>query len=286
MIETVYILLPVHSRREVTRRFVRCLNMQTYKHYHLVLIDDGSNDNTAEMAREEVSSLTVITGSGNWWWAGAVQQGYHWLKKQKISASDIVLIINNDTEFEADFLEKAVSILKNEERILLLSQCYSSQDGRLIDAGVHVDWRGFRFSQAKDPGDISCLSTRGLFLRKKDFLAIGGFHPVLLPHYLSDYEFTIRAGRAGMRLVCNHALRLRLDEETTGIHSVGTGALLVTLRALFSKRSAFNPWYYSIFIALACPYRWKLRNWWHVWFNAGQVIYGAAARSRDIRRNR
>jgi GT2 family glycosyltransferase len=284
--DMVYILLPVHNRREVTRRFVRCLKAQTYKHYHLVLIDDGSNDNTAGMVREEVSSLNVITGRGGWWWAGSLQQGYLWLKRQKISSSDIVLIINNDTEFEADFIEQAVSILKNEQRMLLLAQCYSRHDGRLLDSGVHVDWQELKFTQAAVPEEINCLSTRGLFLRMKDFLSVGGFHPVLLPHYFSDYEFTIRAGCAGMRLVCSRDLRILLDEGTTGVYVDGTEALFVLLRKLFSKRSAVNPWYYSVFIALACPLRLKVRNLWQVWLNTWQMIHGAAARSKQIRRSR
>jgi glycosyltransferase involved in cell wall biosynthesis len=38
----VYILLPVHNRKEVTQSFIKCLNAQSVKDFHLVLIDDGS----------------------------------------------------------------------------------------------------------------------------------------------------------------------------------------------------------------------------------------------------
>lgn len=59
--------------------------------------------------------------------------------------------------------------------------------------GVYADLKKLTFRQAKTKDEINCLSTRGLFLRVKDFKKIGGFYPKLLPHYLSDYEFTIRA---------------------------------------------------------------------------------------------
>ena len=60
----IYILLPVHNRREITRDFIDCLVTQTCQNYHLVLIDDGSTDGTDQMVRERVENLTVIRGNG------------------------------------------------------------------------------------------------------------------------------------------------------------------------------------------------------------------------------
>ena len=40
----LYILLPVHNRREITRDFIDYLEAQTWQNYHLVLIDDESTD--------------------------------------------------------------------------------------------------------------------------------------------------------------------------------------------------------------------------------------------------
>jgi len=74
----VYVLAPVHNRRATTEKFIRCLLAQTHVNWHLVLIDDGSKDGTEAMARALVrdTSLTVLRGTGNWWWAGSLQQGY------------------------------------------------------------------------------------------------------------------------------------------------------------------------------------------------------------------
>jgi GT2 family glycosyltransferase len=104
MTETIYILLPVHDRCEITRRFIVCLKAQTYLNYHLILIDDGSTDGTAEMVGEMIPLLTILRGKGDWWWAGSLQRGYEWLKSNsEVSSQDCVLIINDDTEFESDF---------------------------------------------------------------------------------------------------------------------------------------------------------------------------------------
>ena len=73
----IYIFLPVHNRREVTLEFVAILNSQTYQNFKLLLIDDGSSDGTAAAVREQIDA-TVITGSGNCWWGGALDLAYDW----------------------------------------------------------------------------------------------------------------------------------------------------------------------------------------------------------------
>lgn len=264
--ETVYILLPVHNRREVTRRFVDCLKEQTWQNYHLVLIDDGSIDETQEMVRSEVSALTVLTGIGDWWWAGALQQGYNWLRNQEVKEQDLVLIINDDTEFETNFLENAVNLCREHSRSLLLAESSRRGSDSLVGGGVHVDWRSLTFREATTVDEINCLSTRGLFMAVKDFVALGGFFPKLLPHYLSDYEFTIRAQRRGMKLLAVKSLKIWVDEEATGYHQFDDETFKGFLKKYFSKKSDANPFAWTAFIGLACPWRWKLLNWMRVWY--------------------
>ncbi len=265
MNETVYILLPVHNRCEVTRRFIDCLKVQTYHNFHLVLIDDGSTDGTSDMVREYIAAMTVINGKGNWWWAGSLQQGYLWLKKQNIPQNSIVLIINDDTIFEPDFIEKAVMLLADQKRMLLCAYYYSLQDGRLIDSGLHIDWKEFTYHHNCIPEQINCLSTRGIFLRFSDLKEIGGFFNKLLPHYFSDYEFTIRAHKKGFKLTTVVMLMLWGDESTTGTHVVEAETTWLTIKELFSIKTSLNPAVMSVYIILACPSRWIFLNLLRIW---------------------
>jgi len=266
--ETVYILLPVHNRCEITRCFVDCLTSQTYQNYHLVLIDDGSTDGTREMVSAKISALTVISGRGNWWWAGALQQGYEWLRMQELDSSDLVLIINDDTEFETDFLERAVDLCRGQRESLLLAQSFSRETGQLVGDGVRVDWSRLQFAAATAEEEINCLSTRGLFMSSDDFVDLGGFYPNVLPHYLSDYEFTIRAYRRGMRLWVDKDLKLWVDEQTTGFHQFDEATFREFFWKYFAKKSDANPFAWTVFIALACPWQWKLTSWMRVWYGA------------------
>jgi GT2 family glycosyltransferase len=271
--QRIYIFLPVHNRRETTRRFIQCLRTQTFEHYHLVLIDDGSSDRTEEMVRREMGNLTVLKGDGSWWWAGCLQQGYLWLKSGDIDRSDVVLLINDDTEFEPTFLEKAMSLLQGKSRILLFAQNRSRQTGRTY-FGFHVDWPRFRIEHATTPEEIGAFPTRGLFLRVGDFLEIGGFHPKLLPHYGSDLEFTLRAARKGMTLLTDPSLWLSFDEDLIrGYAKFKSEPWRSFIKSSFSRRSPDNPFLWTLFIALACPWPWKMSSWLRVWASAFLLFY-------------
>jgi GT2 family glycosyltransferase len=264
--EPLIILLPVHNRKEITRQFIQCLRQQTWQNYHLVLIDDGSTDGTAEMVREQIKSLTVIRGNGSLWWAGALHQGYLWLKSQNLWESTLVLIMNDDAVFDQTYLATGVKTLANLKRTLLVSVAYGRGNSQRIDGGVFANWKCWTFDLESNLSKINCASTRGLFITLPDFIEIGGFYPKLLPHYTSDYEFTTRAHRKGFALLPDERLELLVDEKASGIFNfINVLTYRDFLRKLFSRKYSLQPIYLTSFIALACPWPWKLTNWAIVW---------------------
>jgi GT2 family glycosyltransferase len=275
--DPIYLLLPVHNRRPVTEKFMQCLLRQTDRGYHLVLIDDGSSDGTADMVRRTGVPLTVLTGRGDWWWAGSLQQAYAWLQSRPRGGGDIVLIMNDDTHFEPDFLAAGRAALARSPRALLRAQRVDPRTGAVVEVGVKAAWRRLQFVPTRDPAEVECFGTRGLFLRLADFLALGGFHPRLLPHYASDYEFTMRARRRGFRLASDPAVRLSVDEATTGDLDPRAGSLREYLSRCFSKRFAHNPIYWTTFILLACPPAWIPLNLLRVWVGFLGQIKAAAS---------
>lgn len=254
---TLYILLPVHNRKSTTETFIKNLLIQTYKNFTLILIDDGSTDGTTEMVLSYLPDTVVIRGKGNWWWGGSLHQGYKWLRKNALKREDIILIINDDVEFEMDFLETGIRFLETHEKTLLLAQSRSLQTKEFHDRGTKIDWQYLTFKNVRNGEEIDCLATRGLFLRVEDFLTIGGFHPILLPHYLSDYEYTIRAKRKGFFLATTNEVWLWMDEGKTGYHGVKGW------KSVFSKKSSINPFYLFNFILLSCPWKYKLSAFYY-----------------------
>jgi GT2 family glycosyltransferase len=246
----LYIILPVHNRKETTALFIECLKKQSYKDFHLVLIDDGSTDGTSELVQKEIEQCTVIKGKGNWWWAGSIQQGLNWIKRKQCNHDDI-LFINDDVVFESDFLENGARLLSKSKRSIFLAKSFSQQTKKLVDHGVTITWNPLKFQQANSVEEINCFSTRGLFAHINDVLEIGKLHPLILPHYMADYEFTYRAYKKGFQLSTDDTLWLYKNEETTGYAGVKYSSLIDIWQKYFSKKNPINIVYYTNFIVLA-----------------------------------
>ena len=244
----IYVFTAVHDRYKITEKFVDQLLRQTYKDIKLVLVDDGCTDGTADMVRSKIPEAVIIQGDGNLWWGGALHEAYKWTVKNA-DRSAFAMFANDDSEFEDDYIEKAIKILDTREHTLLTGYGVSRQTGKVFDGAVDYDFATTTVKRG-GAGEGNCASTRSLFFRISDFITIGGFHPILLPHYGSDYEWTIRAWRKyGYTIYCDESLRYLVDEETTGDNFYDK----MTRKKLFSKRSMSNPFYKFSMIFLSTP---------------------------------
>lgn len=261
----VHVLLPVHNRIEITRACLNQLLRQSLRPAQLIVIDDGSSDGTSAMVRAAAPDAVVIHGDGSLWWAGCLQEGVNRLVRERVPGEDLVLMLNDDTTFDDRFIENAVRAMATIRSAMLMAQPYSSRTGKLIEVGVRADWRALRFESVLDIAQANCFSTRGLFIRLQDVLRAGGFRPRFLPHYLSDYEFTIRAWRKGVRLITDPAVNLIVNEEATGQRASDKSSVRAYFRSVVSRRSTSNPFYWTSFLIMACPLRFLLANVLRVW---------------------
>jgi GT2 family glycosyltransferase len=238
-----------------------------------VLIDDGSTDGTSEMVKSKIKSLSVIRGKGDWWWAGSLQQGINWLVQTEVAAREVVMFANDDITFNSDFLQKALSIIDCSDGSLLLPFLREEKTGIPQESGVEADLINLTFKTATSPEKINCLPTRGLFMRMSELKKIGGFYPRLLPHYLSDYEFTLRAHSKGLRLITCSEIAVKLDREQSGYRHFSDLSFLDFLCRYFSKKNVSNPIYWSTFILLAVPKRFIFIRLVKVWASSLNFIF-------------
>ena len=94
MVANVFCVVPVHNRVEITKRFLGFLSAQDYPALHVVVIDDGSTDGTADLlAQSSHLNLTVLRGDGTLWWGGALHMGMQWVSKMATDADYLLIPI-------------------------------------------------------------------------------------------------------------------------------------------------------------------------------------------------
>jgi GT2 family glycosyltransferase len=250
----LYLVMPVHNRAAVTARFAHALARERAAAFVLVLVDDGCTDDTVARVRSALppQQLEVLSGNGQLWWAGALQLAYEHLRRKRLSDNDDVLIVNDDIVLEPDTLNNGLALLAAQPNACIQAVGIDRATGT-IDRGAMADLRRLTF-RAADPGETAnCLSTRGLLLRASTFLRSGGFRPRLLPHYLSDYEFTLRLQRQGATLMVDDRFKVQVDLALTGIDRASALGVRRHWADSFSNRAKFNPKHWSAFVVLACP---------------------------------
>ena len=250
----LYVVTAVHNRKSITEKFVQQLKAQTYTDAQLVLVDDGSTDGTAAMVKEELPNAVILQGNGNLWWGGALHKAYRWMKQAGLNCDDYVMFTNDDVVWDNNYIETALAVLKDRPKTLLTGYGVSIQTGEQVDGAVDFRFPVVFGERVNSPQAVgNCASTRSLFFRVSDWLEIGGFHPVLLPHYLSDYEWAIRAHKKGFAIYCTDQVQYGVNEATTGYKKP-------SFKTIFSKRSVSNPFYKLNFAFMAAPWGKKTRS--------------------------
>ena len=253
----IHIVTAAHNRYKITEKFVDSLCRQTYRDIHLIFVDDGSTDGTSEMVKERLPESTILYGDGNLWWAGALQKAYEWIREYAAD-EDGVLISNDDTEYPPDYIEKGVCLLAKYPNTMIAGCGYGMRSGKHLDGIFEHSFRDGTGRLLPADSEGNCASTRSLFLTAAIWKKTGGMHPVLLPHYFSDFEFTIRAWKKGVKIRCAAKLSYTFDEGATGNNQYGN----LTARKLFGKKSGCNPIYRLSFIFLSTPLKYLPGHLW------------------------
>jgi len=109
----IYICFPVFNRLALTSKCLESIFNSSYKNFTVVILDDGSTDNTAVYIKANYPKAIILDGDGTFYWAKGMNTC---LKYVLINSNpdDYVLMLNNDVEISqlllSNLLTKSVQL--------------------------------------------------------------------------------------------------------------------------------------------------------------------------------
>jgi glycosyltransferase involved in cell wall biosynthesis len=259
---TVYAVIPVYNRLELTRQCVALLKAQSYAPIVIVVADGGSTDGTTETIRREFPDVKVLSSERELWWTGAMAMGIDYALRESRNNSDFLLMMNNDTVFPPDFVSVLVRV-SLEERAAVGALTVDLKDPtRILDAGEFIDWESYAFPVKTQvgPGErffdgVDVLPGRGTLVPLAMIRQAGNVDPERFPHYIADYEFFARLKRLGFRLGVTYETAIKSDPCITGLAARAgeRRGLVQSATLLLSRRSMNNFFDHYRFISAAAP---------------------------------
>ncbi|MDR7306027.1 glycosyltransferase family 2 protein [Rhodoferax saidenbachensis] len=256
---TVYAVVPVFNRLAMTQSLVVCLHKQILNQpLRMLVVNDGSSDGTAEWLAEQ-HDVEVLNGDGSLFWGGAVDLALRHLQA-KATENDWVLLINNDTTVTEDFIQRLLDTALANAPAAVGSVIRDEADhARLLSIGAQVSaWRLLTrdfLDKAKIVPvsdvvmEVDALSGRGVLFPFAGLNAAGGMRPRVLPHYLADYEVSLRVRKRGWRLLVSTAAAVYSSED------YGNTRRQPSLRdQLFLVRS-------PLYLPALLVFWWEASNW-------------------------
>ena len=252
----ISIVIPVHNRIDYTRQCLACLMAQTYREFQIIVVDDGSTDGTGEMIRTEFPNAVLLTGDGNLWWAEATNWGIRYAQQQPSGGEkDFVLTLNDDTRVDPTYLQTMLDAHRQHQPCLVGSVSVDSDNpDKLEYAGSEFElYTAGGRHLANDYGnsyqqlisqvtfvESQSLPGRGTLIPMSVFAKIGLFDSKNFVHYMADVEFSIRARKAGYRLIVNTHSVVYEFVRATGIQVEKGVSLRQFIQGFTSVKSPTN----------------------------------------------
>ena len=203
----VYAVVPVFNRLSDTLASLDCLRRQTYRPIEIIVADGGSSDGTPEVLERTLPGVQVLRTGKGVWWAGAAAAAVDQALRRSTSDDDFVLFLNNDTEFDPRYVSQLVEASRRHDACVSGVVVDREPPGGVLEAGVVLDRTGFTFRHRTELApDVpfwqgtDVLPGYGLLVPVRMLRAVGNLNARRYPHYLSDYDLTMRLRRAGFRL--------------------------------------------------------------------------------------
>ncbi|MEN9680769.1 MAG: hypothetical protein RLZZ627_662 [Pseudomonadota bacterium] len=163
----------------------------------LIVVDDGSKDESLEVLKTEFSDIECVIHPENRGFSEAIHSGV------KAATNEVLILLNSDVQPEPDFIAPLVARLQQADVFAVQSAIRVDQPEPHPYCLSRYVFRLGALKRLPTP-DLGregwmCLYASGgsMAVSRSKFLALGGFLPLLKPFYWEDFDLGLRAWRRG-----------------------------------------------------------------------------------------
>lgn len=192
----VSVIIPNYNGYKYLPVCLNALRKQTITNFEVILVDNGSTDESIELINRNYTEVKVIQLDDNYGFCRAVNEGI------KASCAPFVILLNNDTEVEENFIEELLKAINRSERLFSCSAKMISYNDRTIMDGAGNLYCALGWAYARGVGKpcdkynknrrIFASCAGAAIYRKKIFDEIGLFDEEHFA-YLEDIDIGYRA---------------------------------------------------------------------------------------------
>jgi len=216
----VTVIIPNYNGAHFMASCLEKLKAQTYKAFDVLVVDNGSEDGSLDLMRDQYPEIPVIALKKNTGFSGAVNIG---IRKAK---TPYVILLNNDTEPEPGYVGALMKAIGRSKKIFSVSACMIQLHHKELmdDAGDLYTALGWAVQRGvgQPVGDyrkrcrvFSACAGAGIY-RREVFREIGLFDELHFA-YLEDMDLGFRARIYGYRNeYCPEAVVYHVGSGTSG----------------------------------------------------------------------
>lgn len=189
-----------------TLECISSFKKNTFRNFEIIVADNGSSDGSLETIRQKHTDVTLIDNKANLGFAGGNNTAMEYALQ---SDFDFILLANNDTTVNGDYLEKLVSAYKQLPEGSILGSQIRFYDNPDLIWHFGAKWNNKKYRLEKigqgDKGEkwdavleVDQIVGCAMFIPKNTLLDVG----LLEAKYFLNYEETdwcFRAKKAGFR---------------------------------------------------------------------------------------
>lgn len=216
----VSIVIPNYNGMKFLPECMEALEKQTYRDFEVILIDNASADESADWIRANCPDVRLIVNETNLGFSGAVNQGI------QMSECPYVLLLNNDTAAEPDFVGELVKAIEKSNRIFSVSpkMVQYHNHALLDDAGDLYNLLGWAFQrgvgqpvEAYDKPTRVFTACAGASIYRRSVFEEIGYFDLMHFAYLEDLDVGYRARIYGYEnWYCPTAVVYHVGSGTSG----------------------------------------------------------------------